>query len=86
MTEGENGGTTLELEGQLIGPWIGELERLCAPFLGRDTTLSLDLSAVSFVAHHGVELLCALRDQGVTIGDCSAFVREQLRAGAAHGS
>lgn len=86
MTEGANGGTTLELQGQLIGPWIGELEQLCAPLMRRGTRLNLDLNAVSFVAYDGVQLLCALRGQGVTIGDCSTFVLEQLRAGAAHGT
>jgi len=86
VLEGESGRTTLELEGQLIGPWIGELERVCAPLVRRGTPLRLDLRAVSFVARDGVELLCNLRDQSVTIGDCSTFVREQLRAGGAHGT
>ena len=81
MVEGENGSTTLELEGQLIGPWIGELERLCAPLVHRGTPLNLDLRAVSFVARDGVELLHHLRQHRVTIRDCSTFVLEQLRAG-----
>jgi len=86
VVEGENGSTTLELEGQLIGPWIGELERLCAPIVRQGCPLSLDLRAVSFVARDGVELLYNLRQQRVTIRDCSTFVLEQLRAGGTHGT
>jgi hypothetical protein len=85
IVECESGRTTLELEGQLIGPWIGELERLCAPLVRRGAPLALDLRAVSFVAREGVELLCRLRKQSVTIEECSTFVFEQLRAGGAHG-
>ena len=86
MIEGENGRTTLELEGQLIGPWIVELERLCTPFVRRGTPLNLDLRAVTFVGRDGIALLCNLREQRVTIRDCSTFVLEQLRAGGAHGA
>jgi hypothetical protein len=86
VVEGKYGQTTLELEGQLIGPWIVELERLCTPLVRRGTPLNLDLRGVSFVGRDGVQLLCNLREQRVTIGDCSTFVLEQLKAGGVHGA
>ena len=85
MVEGQVGRTTLELEGQLVGPWVGELDRVCTLLVRRGTPLELDLRAVSFVGRDGVALLSNLRKQCVTIGDCSTFVFEQLKAGGAHG-
>ena len=40
----------LDLEGQVIGPWVQELDRVCEPILARGAGLSLDLSSVSFVS------------------------------------
>ena len=72
--------TTLHLEGQVIGPWVEELGRVCAPILATGTRLSLDLSGVSFVSREGVRLLWRLRDERVTLLNCSRFVAEQLKA------
>lgn len=69
----------LQLEGQLIGPWVDELRRTCDRLLdGRAVTL--DLSGVSFVERRGVELLRALGARGVPLLHCSPFVAEQLKA------
>jgi len=72
--------TTLHLEGQVIGPWVEELGRVCAPILATGTRLSLDLSGVSFVSREGVRLLWRLRDEQVILLNCSRFVAEQLKA------
>ncbi|HYB43887.1 MAG TPA: hypothetical protein VEL75_19055 [Candidatus Methylomirabilis sp.] len=71
---------TLHLEGQVLGPWVEELSRTCAPILAGGAELSLDLSSVSFVSREGVELLWNLRDRRVSLLRCSRFVAEQLRA------
>lgn len=78
-------GTRLTLEGQLIGPWVGELERACSPLLTEGFPLVLDLAAVSFVGREGADFLWKLRDRRVTLRNCSRFVDEQLKAKASHG-
>jgi hypothetical protein len=75
-----NGPAIVVLEGQVIGPWVGELERVCEPILAGGATLSLDLRSVSFLSREGVRLLWTLRDRRVGLLHCSAFVAEQLRS------
>lgn len=72
--------TVLHLEGQVIGPWVEELGRVCEPILATGAGLSLDLSSVSFVSREGACLLWRLRDERVTLRNCSRFVAEQLKA------
>jgi hypothetical protein len=79
--QSEGRGVTLHLEGQVIGPWVEELDRACRPILGSGERLSLDLSEVSFVSRQGGHLLWKLRDEhAVTLLHCSRFVAEQLKA------
>jgi hypothetical protein len=68
----------LQLEGQIIGPWVEELRRTCDQQLAAGA-LSLDLSHVSFVERRGVELLQSLGARGVPLLRCSPFVTELLR-------
>ena len=77
--EGSTETPILDLEGQVIGPWVQELDRLCEPILARGAGLSLDLSSVSFVSREGVELLWRLRDRHTRLLNCSRFVAEQLK-------
>jgi hypothetical protein len=72
------GRAVLRLEGQIIGPWVDELRRACDRLLSA-STVTLDLSDVSFVERRGVELLRALGRRGVPLLHCSAFVTEQLK-------
>jgi anti-anti-sigma regulatory factor len=71
--------TTVRLEGQVIGPWVEELSRVCEPILTSGSSLALDLSDVSFVSREGVRVLCELRAQHVLLQNCSRFVVEQLK-------
>ena len=74
----------LRLEGQLRGPWVDELRRVCdeaAGVNGRTSALVLDLADVSFVDPDGVALLCALAGRQVVLTHCSTFVAEQLKGG-----
>ena len=70
----------LHLEGQLVGPWVSELERVCGPLVGRGIALTIDLSGVSFVGRDGLRLLAELSRGDVTLLHPSGFVSEQLRA------
>ena len=72
--------TTLTLEGRVIGPWVDELRHTCQRILVTGGELTLDLHEVAFVARDGLDLLNSLVDRGVTLVNCPAFVREQLRA------
>ncbi|HEX9818558.1 MAG TPA: STAS domain-containing protein [Methylomirabilota bacterium] len=75
------GDAVLRLEGQIIGPWVDELRRTCDRLLST-TTVTLDLSDVSFVERRGVELLRTLGSRGVPLLHCSAFVTEQMKVQA----
>jgi len=76
----------LYLEGQVIGPWVAELERVCEPIVARGSELDLDLSTVSFLSREGVELLSRLRHGRARLLNCSPFVTEQLRRAGAAGA
>lgn len=80
-----NAGARVDLEGQLIGPWVGELARVCEPLLDAGKPLTLDLGAVSFVGRDGIELLARLRGNRVTLRNCSRLLHEQLKAREANG-
>lgn len=70
----------LRLEGQVIGPWVEELEGACGPMLASGNGLTLDLGSVSFISREGARLLSSLRGRGVALQGCSGLVSEQLRA------
>jgi hypothetical protein len=75
----EESRAVLQLEGQVIGPWIDELGRTCDRLL-TSRSLTLDLAHVSFVERRGVELLRGLSARGVPLLHCTPFVAEQLKA------
>ena len=61
--------TTLQLEGRLAGPWVGELERCWLSTVSAKTRspLSVDLSAVTFVDAEGKELLNKIYQAGAEL-------------------
>jgi anti-anti-sigma regulatory factor len=61
--------TVLRLEGRLGGPWVLELERCWASTVGTTTnrTLSVDLSAVTYVDSDGKDLLKKIHQQGAKL-------------------
>jgi ABC-type transporter Mla MlaB component len=77
-SEPATGNAMLQLEGQLIGPWVDELERTCDRLLPAHT-VTLDLSHVTFVERRGVVLLRSLHTRGVPLLHCTPFVTEQLK-------
>jgi len=81
--EHEDGEIYLRLEGQVAGPWVEELRRVCAETLGNNghtqQHLVIDLSGVSFVDGDGIALFHELAALRVLFTECSAFVAEQLR-------
>jgi len=69
----------LRLEGQLIGPWVKELERCCKDTRTNGARLVLDLAGVSFIDNDGLAFLQGLTDGAVTLISPSHFVAEQLK-------
>ena len=72
--------TTLTVEGRVVGPWVDELKDACQRVLLTGVELTLDLHEIAFVEREWLELLQSLVDRGVTMVNCPAFVREQLKA------
>ena len=70
---------TLNLEGEILGPWVGAVRDACTKRGRRSSRLRLDLAAVTYVDAAGVELLRDLMAEGVEITACSSFVRELLQ-------
>jgi anti-anti-sigma regulatory factor len=61
--------TTLRIEGRLVGPWVGELERAwrdVAPE-GSDGRVTVDLSDVTFVGEEGKVLLESMYAEGAKL-------------------
>ena len=73
----------LRLEGQVTGPWVEELRRVCAETLGNNghggNDLVLDLAGVSFLDADGVALFRELAARRVSFTNSSAFIAEQLK-------
>lgn len=81
--ESADHGTTLHLEGQLVGPWTTELDHACERALRARRHLTLDLADVSLIDRPGLALLASLSRRSVTFVGCSPFQEEQLRQAAA---
>jgi len=75
----QNGGATIKLEGRLLGPWLDEVRRECNQAPHPLTSLSIDLSAVTFVDALGTEFLRELIGRGVKIKAYSSFTKELLQ-------
>ena len=74
-----NHSVTLKLEGRVIGPWVGELHRVCETLLIEGRSLKLDLAEVTFADASGVAVLSSFKSHGVTFTNCSPFLEEQLK-------
>ncbi len=79
LIESRDSGATIQLAGKVGGPWVEELQKSCERILAQGTTLTLDLSDVSFADRKGIRLLRSLQDRQVALLHCSPFVAEQIR-------
>lgn len=79
----KNEGALLRLEGQVTGPWVEELRRVCNQTISHNGhgahPLVLDLTDVFFIDADGVALFRELVARQVSLTNCSLFVAEQLR-------
>jgi len=77
--ENAHGCVALRLEGELAGPWVTEVGRVCSGIAKSEQPLSIDMKEVTFVDREGVRLLANLLAQTVELKRCSPFLQEQLR-------
>ena len=68
----------LRLDGRLSGPWVDELRRSCEADLEVGHELIVDCAGLTFADAEGIALLRWLREQNVTLENCSPFVKLQL--------
>lgn len=78
-----DGQTVLRLDGEVVGAWVDELERICAeatsPDRSRAPRLILDLAGVSFLDAKAIALLRGLVTGHVSVTNYSVFIGEQLK-------
>ena len=78
-TDIADGRTILQLEGQLIGPWVHLLrETWEACNRNRNGLVILDAADVRYASREGVELLRELHDRRAVRISCSPFLGELL--------
>jgi len=68
-----------KLEGRVVGPWVGELQRACEPSINAGNGLTLDLMEVAFVDVPGAALLANLQRRGAKLSNATPFLKEQLK-------
>jgi hypothetical protein len=71
--------TRVALEGQIVGPWAGELRRVCEQAEEDGLAVTVDLFGVTFVDRQAVLLCRGLRSRGIEFVNGSSFVLEQLK-------
>ena len=79
-TVDDNAVPVLRLEGQVTGPWVQELRRVCNETIGNGShrlpALVLDLTDVFFIDADGVALFQELSARHVRVAHGSLFVNE----------
>jgi hypothetical protein len=75
---------TLNLEGQLKGPWVEELGRYWTSLPKGKVPVQINLRHVTFVDRPGRELLLRLERQGTPLLDCSQFLEDLLHLNGRH--
>src|SRR5258708_37058832 len=68
-------GTKLRLDGKLVGPWVREMRLVCDPILAKGQQIQIDCSGVSSLDSDGIALLQRLQGEGVTLFNCSLFIK-----------
>jgi len=70
-------GAKLRLDGKLAGPWVCELKLQCEPILAKSERIQMDCGGVSSIDSNGIALMQILQAKGVTLVNCSPFIKLQ---------
>ncbi|MBV9484235.1 MAG: hypothetical protein JO249_26305 [Acidobacteria bacterium] len=73
------GQATLQLAGRVAGEWVGELEKACGMARAKHARVVLDFADVIFVDRAGAALIRSLMKEGMSLVNCSVFIKEQLK-------
>ncbi|MCP4659095.1 MAG: hypothetical protein GY856_27110 [bacterium] len=74
-------GDTLRVAGQLVGPWVGVLERECTKLLREGTgELTVDLEGLIYLNTAGCELLSRIAKSGIRVVNCSPLIAEMVES------
>jgi hypothetical protein len=68
----------LEVEGRLVGEWVGMLEVELARSEGSGRVVVLDLSAIDYASREAVALIKAAIARGVRVAACAPLLSRQL--------
>lgn len=74
-------GSTLQVEGRIVGDGSTVLERECRSRLGTGSSVRLDLERVRYIDREAVALLRRLRREGLELTNCSPLLEEMLDEG-----
>lgn len=72
------GYATLQLAGRLAGEWVSELKAAYGSARAGYGRVILDCSDVVFVDRAGAALIRSMAREGVSVTNCSPFIKEQL--------
>jgi len=68
----------LKLEGQIISEWVKVLEEECFKVFQKKKNIVIDVSGVSFIDCHGVDLFKRLSGENLHVKNCSPLILEML--------
>jgi hypothetical protein len=77
------GRTILKLEGNVSGPWVGELRQCWMKLAKENVPVEVDLRAVSFLDPDGTTLLLGMKRHGARLFGGSVFIDSLLQAESA---
>ena len=75
ITQSEDRDLTLELEGKVLQPWIGELESACGESLIKPERVCLELYDLTFIDVAGARFLASLMSDGAIVIACLRVCR-----------
>jgi anti-anti-sigma regulatory factor len=70
---------TLQLDGQVTGPWVKLLRQSAESVLAKGVCFTLDLQNICFIDCQGVRLIKSLINRGVRPVNAPLFVAEQMK-------
>jgi len=71
-------GTKLRLDGKLVGPGVREMRLVCDPILAKGQQIQVDCTGIFSLDNDGIALLQRLQGEGVTLVNCSPFIKLRL--------
>ena len=71
---------TLSVQGRIVSEWVAVVEHECRQSARDTPRVQLDLTAVTFIDAHGIEVLRRLVTDGVAVVNCPEFINALLHS------